>query len=57
MVALDGIISLRCAAIKEKRESSVGEPDDIGCMVASLLSDDNRRINGQNIEVAGGYII
>ncbi|ESQ92852.1 SDR family NAD(P)-dependent oxidoreductase [Asticcacaulis benevestitus] len=35
----------------------VGEPDDIGCMVASLLSDDNRWINAQNIEVAGGYII
>ncbi|WNJ93613.1 SDR family NAD(P)-dependent oxidoreductase [Bosea sp. 685] len=35
----------------------VGEPDDIGCMVASLLSDDNRWINAQNIEVAGGYVI
>ncbi|TWI22028.1 SDR family NAD(P)-dependent oxidoreductase [Mesorhizobium tianshanense] len=35
----------------------VGEPDDVGCMVASLLSDDNCWINAQNIEVAGGYII
>ncbi|MEQ1403620.1 SDR family oxidoreductase [Neorhizobium sp. Rsf11] len=35
----------------------VGEPDDVGCMVASLLSDENRWINAQNIEVAGGYII
>lgn len=35
----------------------VGEPDDVGCMVASLLADDNRWINAQNIEVAGGYII
>ncbi len=35
----------------------VGEPDDIGCMVASLLSEDNRWINAQTIEVAGGYII
>jgi NAD(P)-dependent dehydrogenase (short-subunit alcohol dehydrogenase family) len=35
----------------------VGEPDDVGCMVASLLSDDNRWVNAQNIEVAGGYII
>jgi hypothetical protein len=26
-------------------------------MVASLLSDDNRWINAQNIEVAGGYNI
>ncbi|MCJ8517994.1 NAD(P)-dependent dehydrogenase (short-subunit alcohol dehydrogenase family) [Pseudorhizobium tarimense] len=35
----------------------VGEPDDVGRMVASLLSNDNRWINAQNIEVAGGYII
>jgi NAD(P)-dependent dehydrogenase (short-subunit alcohol dehydrogenase family) len=35
----------------------VGEPDDVGCAVASLLSDDNRWINAQTIEVAGGYMI
>ena len=35
----------------------VGEPNDVGCMVASLLSDENRWINAQNIEIAGGYII
>jgi NAD(P)-dependent dehydrogenase (short-subunit alcohol dehydrogenase family) len=35
----------------------VGEPDDIGRMIASLLSADNGWINAQNIEVAGGYII
>ncbi|MVA12239.1 SDR family oxidoreductase [Agrobacterium vitis] len=35
----------------------VGEPDDVGGMVASLLSDENRWINAQNIEVGGGYII
>lgn len=32
----------------------VGVPDDIGPMVASLLSEDNRWINGQRIEVSGG---
>lgn len=32
----------------------VGEPDDIGLMIASLLSEDNRWINGQRIEVSGG---
>lgn len=32
----------------------VGVPDDIGPMVASLLSDDNRWINAQRIEVSGG---
>lgn len=31
-----------------------GLPDDIGPMVASLLSDDNRWVNGQRIEVSGG---
>lgn len=32
----------------------VGLPDDIGPMIASLLSDDNRWITGQRIEVSGG---
>lgn len=32
----------------------VGLPDDIGPMIATLLSDDNRWINGQRIEVSGG---
>jgi len=31
-----------------------GVPDDIGPMIAALLSDDNRWINGQRIEVSGG---
>ncbi len=31
-----------------------GQPDDIGPMIASLLSDDNRWVNGQRIEVSGG---
>jgi len=31
-----------------------GLPDDIGQMIASLLSDDNRWVNGQRIEVSGG---
>lgn len=35
----------------------VGEPEDIGGMIASLLSDENRWINAQSIEVSGGYII
>ena len=32
----------------------VGLPDDIGGAVASLLSEDNRWINGQRVEVSGG---
>jgi NAD(P)-dependent dehydrogenase (short-subunit alcohol dehydrogenase family) len=35
----------------------VGEPAEVGSVIASLLADDNRWINAQNIEVAGGYII
>ncbi|MDK4705591.1 SDR family oxidoreductase [Rhizobium sp. CNPSo 4062] len=34
-----------------------GLPDDIGPMIASLLSDDNRWVNGQRIEVSGGMIL
>ena len=34
-----------------------GEPNDVGAMIASLLGDDNRWVNAQNIEVSGGYII
>jgi len=35
----------------------VGLPDDIGPMVASLLSDDNRWVNAQRIEVSGGMFV
>ena len=31
-----------------------GQPDDIGPMIASLLSDANRWVNAQRIEVSGG---
>jgi len=34
-----------------------GVPDDIGPMVASLLSEDNRWVNAQRIEVSGGMNI
>lgn len=32
----------------------VGVPDDIGPMIASLLSEDNRWVNAQRIEASGG---
>jgi NAD(P)-dependent dehydrogenase (short-subunit alcohol dehydrogenase family) len=35
----------------------VGEPDDVGRVVASLLSGDTGWINAQTIEVSGGYVI
>jgi NAD(P)-dependent dehydrogenase (short-subunit alcohol dehydrogenase family) len=34
-----------------------GLPDDVGPMIASLLSEDNRWINAQRIEVSGGTSI
>jgi NAD(P)-dependent dehydrogenase (short-subunit alcohol dehydrogenase family) len=34
-----------------------GLPDDIGPMIASLLSEDGRSINGQRIEVSGGMMV
>ena len=35
----------------------VGRPDDIGPAIASLLSDDNRWVNAQRIEVSGGMLL
>lgn len=34
-----------------------GVPDDIGPMIAALLSDENRWVNGQRIEVSGGVAL
>jgi NAD(P)-dependent dehydrogenase (short-subunit alcohol dehydrogenase family) len=34
-----------------------GLPDDIGPMIASLLSDENRWVNAQRIEVSGGMAL
>jgi NAD(P)-dependent dehydrogenase (short-subunit alcohol dehydrogenase family) len=34
-----------------------GLPDDVGPMIASLLSEDNRWVNAQRIEVSGGMSI
>jgi len=33
----------------------VGEPDDIGPVIASLLAEESGWITAQNIEVSGGY--
>jgi NAD(P)-dependent dehydrogenase (short-subunit alcohol dehydrogenase family) len=35
----------------------VGLPDDLGAMISSLLSEDNRWISGQRIEVSGGMLV
>jgi NAD(P)-dependent dehydrogenase (short-subunit alcohol dehydrogenase family) len=36
---------------------AVGEPDDVGRVIAMLLSQESQWINAQTIEVAGGYMI
>lgn len=35
----------------------VGRPDDIGMVIAALLSDDNRWVNAQRIEASGGMFL
>jgi NAD(P)-dependent dehydrogenase (short-subunit alcohol dehydrogenase family) len=35
----------------------VGEPEDVGRVIATLLSHDTGWVNAQTIEVGGGYII
>jgi NAD(P)-dependent dehydrogenase (short-subunit alcohol dehydrogenase family) len=35
----------------------VGQPDDVGPMIAALLSEDNRWVNAQRIEVSGGMAL
>jgi len=34
-----------------------GVPDDVGPMIAALLSEENRWVNGQRIEVSGGAVL
>ena len=34
-----------------------GQPDDIGPVIAALLSDAKRSVNGRRIEVAGGMAL
>lgn len=35
----------------------VGQPDDIGGAIAALLSEDNKWVNGQRIEISGGIFL
>ncbi len=35
----------------------VGQPEDIGAMIATLVGPDNRWINAQRIEVSGGMFV
>ena len=42
---------------KGSEDGLAGLPDDIGGTVASLLADDNLRINGQRIEASGSMLL
>lgn len=55
-----GIVRENPAVNKRVAEATAlgpaGGAEDIGRMIASLLSEDNRWINGERIEVTGGYV-
>ena len=55
--ALDKNPEFAQALANETALGRVGEADDVGKVIASLLSDDNNWINAQRIEVAGGFYI
>ncbi|MEN0036842.1 MAG: SDR family oxidoreductase [Cellvibrio sp.] len=55
--ALDKNPEFAQAIANETAFGRVGEADDVGKVIASLLSDDNNWINAQRIEVAGGFYI
>ena len=48
-------INKRVAEMTALRRAGV--PDDIGPMIAGLLSEENRWVNGQTIEVSGGMAL
>lgn len=55
--ALDKNPEFAQALANETALGRVGEPDDVGKVVAALLSEDSNWINAQRIEVAGGFCI
>ncbi|MFX6357522.1 SDR family oxidoreductase, partial [Acinetobacter baumannii] len=38
-------------------QGRIGVADDIGCLIASLLSEDSRWVNVQRIEASGGVLL
>jgi NAD(P)-dependent dehydrogenase (short-subunit alcohol dehydrogenase family) len=45
------------AQVTQTALGRVGLPDNIGGAIAALLSEDNRWVNAQRIEVSGGQFI
>lgn len=46
---------LQKAVVADTALGRMGEPEDVAGVIASLLSPDTRWINGQRVEVTGGY--
>jgi NAD(P)-dependent dehydrogenase (short-subunit alcohol dehydrogenase family) len=47
----------RIATARLSDEQRAGVPDDVGPMIATLPSDENRGVNAQRIEVSGGMAL
>jgi len=56
-LAASGDESLQTRALRQTRSWRLGDPTDIGAMVAHLISDDGQWINGQVISVDGGTLM
>src|SRR5258706_8889067 len=58
-------LSTICSAVEKRRSiidllpalGRAGVPDDIGPVIAALLSPSHRWINAQRIEVSGGWVL
>jgi 3-oxoacyl-[acyl-carrier protein] reductase len=48
---------LNAAIAAQTALGRVGQPDDIGSVVAALLASDTAWVNGQRIEVTGGFML
>ncbi|WP_233236096.1 SDR family NAD(P)-dependent oxidoreductase [Bordetella sp. LUAb4] len=55
--ALDQVPEFATMLADQTALGRIGAPDDVGRVIAGLLSSDNGWINAQNIEVSGGYNI
>jgi NAD(P)-dependent dehydrogenase (short-subunit alcohol dehydrogenase family) len=49
------VTSWTWVARRSRALGRVGEPDDIGAVIATLLGDDCRWITAQTIDVSGGF--
>jgi NAD(P)-dependent dehydrogenase (short-subunit alcohol dehydrogenase family) len=57
MIAAAGAEEILARSLRHTRSWRLGEPADIGAMVAHLMSDEAQWINGQVISVDGGTVL